>query len=398
MTRHGPSIRLSYLLALLLTVGIASCGDGVGNDPIGPSGSAEALYSADSDGQMLDADGATFAPYSDDSCCIECIVPGEGPYFPVSESATSRQGRNTKLVSYSAYNTEDRFLVNVTYEVTSGRSNAHATITIRIDGDEATFEDVPPGSTVQHSVALPADWEACDEVSYTIRQEGLGRPVDFSGSYALIPVCPMIEPVLWNRLGSEEEVQSSEIGPGGTIVGTVNFDHEVQFGKGITPNTGGAGSGVDFPTTVADPERGCVELWAQFYDVPRAYSHGVYGFVNASHWSHNVLSFDWYNGADKGDTGRLQFVLKFNSEGPSVNYRPFDPAMNQPVHLAVVWDRYGIDGTGDYMRIYVDGVLAASGTESNDWGASNTDGSFRVATAWDRNFATDRFTVDNIKV
>ena len=97
--------------------------------------------------------------------------------------------------------------------------------------------------------------------------------------------------ILWNKLGSTDEVEHSVVGPDGTIVGNVNFNNTVKFSKGITPNTGRAGSGVDFPTTVVDPERGCVEMWVKFYYTPVAYSYGVYGFINVHHWTHNVMLF-----------------------------------------------------------------------------------------------------------
>jgi len=50
------------------------------------------------------------------------------------------------------------------------------------------------------------------------------------------------------------------------------------------------------------------------------------------------------------------------------------------------------------MRIYVDGVMVAANSTADGWGPSNESGSFRVATTWDSNFATDRYSVDNIKV
>lgn len=385
MTRHDPLKRLRTVLLFAFSLAVVtSCSDMVGFDPEGDGTGSTSFHAADTG--AMDLDGG---------CSSDCIIPGTGVYFPVSETMESTLGRNTKVVSYSAYNTEDRFVVDVTYEITTGRSNAHATITIGIDGVTQTFEEVEKGATVTYEVDLPPGWEACDEVTYSVRQEGLGRPIEFSGTYALVPVA---EPVLWNRLGSIQEVIMSEIGPGGIPRGSFNFEHEVQFGKGFTPNTGRAGSGVDFPTTVADPERGAIEFWAKFYDLPRAYRYGVYGFVNASHWSHNVLSFDWYNGTMQGDTGKLQFVLVFNGQGRVLEYRPFGPELDEPVHLAVVWDRGGIEGSGDYMRIYVDGEIVAANSQDHDWGASNTSGTFRVGAPWDNDFQTDRYTLDNLKV
>jgi len=208
--------------------------------------------------------------------------------------------------------------------------------------------------------------------------------------------------LLENSLSSVDAIENSMVGPSGTIVGNVNFDHDVIDGKGITPNTGYAGSGIDFPTTIVDPEKGTVEMWVQFYDIPRPYSHGVYGFVNVNHWKlpsfpyeisyHNVMLFSWYN------PSQLNFSLKFNGSESGISFTNFSPKMNTPVHLACVWDREGIDGSGDYMRIYVDVAVVASNDSNNSWGNDNTAGAFRVATTWDRNFDTDRYSVASLKI
>ena len=385
-----------YKTKILLAIGIlllvVGCGDSV-VDPVA-EGAAD-VNASKALNRYLETSPAGGPAAA--SCEDECIEPDTGVYYPVGETVQSRHGRNTKHVSYIAYNTETQFVVDVTYGV-SGPANAHATIIVAVDGSRMTFEDVAPGSTVTHQVDLPPDWMGCDELSYTIRQEGLGRPVEFAGTYALIPVCRP-EPVLWNELGSLAEVENSEIGPGGTAVGDVNFDHDVRFGKGITPNTGYARSGVDFPVSVVDPERGAVEMWVQAYHYPQPYSHGVYGLVNVSHWRPEPgrfapLTFDWYNGSP----GKLQFVLKFNGTPVSLTLPSFDPGLDTPVHVAAVWDRDGIDDSGDYMRIYVDGVLAAASAESNAWGTELETETFRVATTWDGNFGTDRFSVDHLKV
>jgi hypothetical protein len=199
--------------------------------------------------------------------------------------------------------------------------------------------------------------------------------------------------VLWNKLGSTTEVENSEIGPDGVVAGTVNFDNTVKFGKGITPNTGDAESGVDFPTTVVDPEKGCVEMWVKFYYEPQPYTYGVFGFVNANHWTHNVMSLTWHN-----NESLFQFALTFNGTRRSVDLTGFSPDLDTPVHIACAWDRSGIDGTSDFMRSYVNGTEVAANDTVNDWGTDNTSGDFRVAAPWDKDFSTDRYSVDNIKV
>jgi hypothetical protein len=125
-------------------------------------------------------------------CNLNCIPAGSGAFFAKTEEVSQSLGNNTKTVSYRAYNTEDDFIVEVTYGVTSGNSSAKANITIEIGGAAMVFKNVGKGSTVSHSVPLPSGWEGCDEMDFHISQVGLGNPVEFSGSYGLIPVCPSV--------------------------------------------------------------------------------------------------------------------------------------------------------------------------------------------------------------
>ncbi len=124
------------------------------------------------------------------SCEDDCIESGSETFYPVSDEATLSIGPNTKSVIYEAYNTETDFVVDVTYSITAGSSNAEATITIDIDGNEVEYTGVISGSTVSHTVPLAEDWAGCDEVTFSIVQEGLGQPITFSERYSLIPVCP----------------------------------------------------------------------------------------------------------------------------------------------------------------------------------------------------------------
>ena len=123
------------------------------------------------------------------SCEDDCIEPGGSVFFPVYDTATGSAGPNTKTVSYSAYNTETDFVVEVTYTITAGKSKAKATITIDIDGDEVEYTGVSSGSSVSHTVALAQGWAGCDEVPFSVDQRGLGTPITFNESYSLFPVC-----------------------------------------------------------------------------------------------------------------------------------------------------------------------------------------------------------------
>lgn len=123
------------------------------------------------------------------SCESDCIEPGSSDFYPVSDMASLSVGVNTKSVSYSAYNTETDFIVEVTYAITAGPTDAKAIITIDIEGDQVEYKVVNSGSTVSHSVPLAEGWTGCDEIAFSIVEIGLGVPITFSESYSLIPVC-----------------------------------------------------------------------------------------------------------------------------------------------------------------------------------------------------------------
>ncbi|RPA66876.1 DUF1566 domain-containing protein [Cyclobacteriaceae bacterium YHN15] len=175
------------LLPFLAILFLASCGMESMND-MQPDQeiTAEDLLSEGIDTDMLNTN-MRLAPAG--SCDDDCIEPGGSVFYPVSDMAMLSVGRNTKSVSYSAYNTETDFVVEVTYAITAGPANARATIRIAIDGNEVEYTDVSSGSTVSHTVALADGWAGCDQVAFSVVQEGLGTPITFSESYALIPVC-----------------------------------------------------------------------------------------------------------------------------------------------------------------------------------------------------------------
>ncbi|MCH6235753.1 FISUMP domain-containing protein [Cognataquiflexum rubidum] len=122
-------------------------------------------------------------------CESDCIEPESGNYFAIKDSKSQSSGINTKKVSYKAYNTENKFVVKVKYEVTSGPSQAKASIAIQINGKKKEFKAVPSGYTATFSVPLEKGWEKCDQVTFSITQKGLGSPISFSEDYNLIPVC-----------------------------------------------------------------------------------------------------------------------------------------------------------------------------------------------------------------
>ena len=174
------------------------------------------------------------------NCESDCIEPGSGKYFAMKDSKSKTSGINTKQVSYKAYNTEDCFVVKVKYHIKSGPSQAKACIVIQINGKKKEFKAVPSGYTATFSIPLEKGWEKCDAVTFSILEKGLGNPISFSEEYNLIPVCKDEKAlILWNKLGSFEEVTNSEFGPD-LFPGSGMLFQGGKYGNGLyVPMVGG---------------------------------------------------------------------------------------------------------------------------------------------------------------
>jgi hypothetical protein len=215
--------------------------------------------------------------------------------------------------------------------------------------------------------------------------------------------------VLWNKLGSDEEVLNSTFGPDlefytGGSGPEVQGDREYvpgKFGNGVTLK--GSYSNMDRIHNlvlnnlgdVIDPEKGCIELWYYQTEGPIAYSHGVYRLFDGAYGFSNGIAFQAID--DLGDKPTaIHFALRFGAATwREIWYDIANIPNNEWVHLAASWDRNGIDGTSETMRLYVDGEKVAAITE-NDWG--NTVGERVDICGGNDHNIIGKFIMDNLKV
>ncbi len=185
--------------------------------------------------------------------------------------------------------------------------------------------------------------------------------------------------VFWNGLGSQYEVYNSHVGPG-----LEYYTGYVQGDRDYVPGVVGncvtlAGTGyssmdrihnlvLNNVASVLDTEKGTIECWYYQTDNPVAYSHGVYRMFDGAFGLYSGMSFATYNPYSIYPA-RLGLGLNFG--GPAC-YAGFDMAAipnNTWVHIAGCWDRNGIDGTSDSIRVYMNNQLMAAITK-NDWGTT----------------------------
>ncbi|MCH4553985.1 hypothetical protein [Aestuariibaculum lutulentum] len=130
---------------------------------------------------------ATLKEYSDD-CSAMCIEEGSNTFYKKSglKSDGAGESDNSKNLSYDVYNTETELYVYVTYTAT-GKSSSKIKFTIDINGNEVEFKNIETGVTKFHKITLPENWQACDEIPFSIG--GNGDDLDIDDSYALVGIC-----------------------------------------------------------------------------------------------------------------------------------------------------------------------------------------------------------------
>jgi hypothetical protein len=211
--------------------------------------------------------------------------------------------------------------------------------------------------------------------------------------------------ILWNRLGSNAEVLNSALGPnlsfygGGFYPDTIANPGYVPgvFGNALTIAPGSYGTPDREHNVVwnnlnsyLSAEHGTIEVWYKQNENPVGFSHGVYRIFDGSYGLGSGLQLD----SETVPNTRLYFGLQFDGVYSGVSY-DISSLNGTWMHIGAVWDRAGIAGSGDKLRLYINGsIAAASGV--GGWGTvvgSQAD----IGGGNDANIA-GKFAMDNLKV
>jgi hypothetical protein len=251
--------------------------------------------------------------------------------------------------------------------------------------------------------------------------------------------------LLWNRLGSALQVTHSAYGPdltffdcrdraatapiGGRcsadVRGTLRYIHGVD-GRAATVGGGPYFSQARVHTAVLhesilNPEHGAVEIWYRQRSNPVPYEHNphrIFGGPYSLTGVDEVMLFS-QDRLDSGDP-RLHFELFFGQEPP-----PYVPAHvvaarslvdgrrgarisrfnGRWIHIAGVWDRQGIAGSSDTVRLYVNGEVVAA-SKGTSWGttpcgrrvSARPGGACFLDVAGCNDVCAGTFAVDDLKV
>lgn len=287
----------------------------------------------------------------------------------------------------------------------------------------------------------PRGWAvvlACTAVALTlglVAPVAAGPPPSFAGPAAPAGL------LLWNTLGSADEISHSAYGPNliafdCTDPATPHFGGRCAFDVpgmlGHPPGVfGGAASitgGPYFPgarvhtallrSSILNPEHGAVEAWYRQKSNPKPFMHNPHRILGGPYSLTGVDEVQLFS-QDRLDSGdpRLHFTVFFGDEPP-----PYTPAHvvaarslvdgvdgyrisrlnGHWIHVAGVWDRSGISGTSDTVRLYVNGAVVAA-SKATDWGTTTCqkrrpDGACFTDVAGCNDTCADTFAVDELKI
>ncbi len=225
---------------------------------------------------------------------------------------------------------------------------------------EYRFSNLEEGVYTVRVQAPPAMWEitSSNPLLVTLIKGLDGRVQDFyRANFGLFLMNNGL--LLWNKLGSSQEVQNSEVGPNGVIVGDIEF-LPGKYGNGFRPlpRTGDR----NIPDNFIDFEglnlgnRGCIEFWYLPDYIDWRVGHVVdilrYG-VEQDWWNEYISSHfnDWQNLMCSGviDSGHAASM--------SMDIRPSNTpgwSTTEPFHMAFTWD--GTDPVfKDQWKLFING-------------------------------------------
>jgi hypothetical protein len=203
--------------------------------------------------------------------------------------------------------------------------------------------------------------------------------------------------LLWNKLGNAYQVTHSAVGPNLTLYNchdrttpsfgdrcSTDVTGKLTFVRGVSGQAAMIHYGPYFPAarvhtallrqSILNPEHGAVEAWfrqrrdpAPFVDNPHLIFGGPYDL------SADDVNLFVQDRVDSGDP-RLHFSVYFGNglvwarslSDHGIGY-PISKLNGTWVHIAGVWDRRGIGGSRDTVRLYVNGVVVAASQKAG-WG------------------------------
>jgi hypothetical protein len=180
--------------------------------------------------------------------------------------------------------------------------------------------------------------------------------------------------LLWNKLGSDYQVTNSAFGDDGSVFGSYEY-RQGKYGDGFYVQDQPTSGRITFPTDVNVGGQGAIEFWYQ-PNYPYT-SEPLYPYGHPNLLCTSTSSYPYFRFAFNPPSDDFSFTLgnADDTDRVVISYR-IEFEAEQLMHIALVWDSDGINGTAETMQLYLDGVLqtpqAGNGSADNTQAISTT--------------------------
>lgn len=208
--------------------------------------------------------------------------------------------------------------------------------------------------------------------------------------------------ILWNKLGSPTEILNSASGPNLSFYGGGSWPDATAnpayvpgvFGNALSIGPGSYNSMSRIHNVIwngvnsyLNSERGAVEVWFKQNATPVDYQNGIYRIFDGGFGRGSGIGLE-------SVAGGLSFSVYFGGAYSTVQHN-ISALNGNWLHVAGVWDRAGIGGSGDKVRLYLNGAVVASSANGGWGGTAGTEADIAGANDWN---IANQFAVDNLKV
>jgi len=214
----------------------------------------------------------------------------------------------------------------------------------------------------------------------------------------------------WNRLGNVDEVLNPPVGTPPVIDGAVAFIPG-YFGDAYAPLGGYTSDRIYIPVSglQLNPEAGMMEAWVMYPNDPivQSFGYSMFGLIDGPYQeTYDPLignqNFVYMGDGTQGVLYTYYVSLNFTGTGPwpiELEVPNADTIFHPGEwhHIALVWDRAGIDGSAECVRFYIVGSVHAAATENN-WGDLPDVGNRHAIGQGDNRTGSPAYGIDNLKV
>jgi hypothetical protein len=216
--------------------------------------------------------------------------------------------------------------------------------------------------------------------------------------------------LFWNKLGSLEELQNSEVGANLIVEGNIGFMPAIDGNGFFSTGHWYLGNRIIIPANglQLSPQEGTIGAWVMYPQDPivQAYGYSMFSILDGVYQSgpgrDNTLGQQVVAFVGDGTTGNLYTYYVNLNFGNSVQILiPNIDQVFQPGefhYVTIVWDKNGIEGSDDKIRVFIDTVLMGN-TNNNNWGDDLDVGNrHTIAKGEGFNDGTPAFVIDELRV